>query len=138
MVKKILIGVVILLVVIQFFGPEKTNPQVRADLIADVSVKTILKTSCYDCHSNETVYPWYSNIVPVSYFLMSHINEGREHLNFSDWENLDSLKKEKLRKEIWEEVEKNKMPLSSYLKLHTEAELDETQKEVIKKWAGSR
>lgn len=135
MVKKILIGIVILLVVIQFFGPEKTNPPVKADLIADVSVKTILKTSCYDCHSNETVYPWYSNIVPVSYFLMNHINEGREHLNFSDWENLDSTKKEKLLKEIWEEVEKNKMPLSSYLKLHSEAELDNTQKEIIRKWS---
>jgi heme-binding protein len=138
MVKKILIGIVILLVVIQFFGPEKTNPPVKADLIADVNVKTILKTSCYDCHSNETVYPWYSNIVPVSYLLMNHINEGREHLNFSDWENLDSTKKEKLQKEIWEEVEKNKMPLSSYLKLHSEAVLDKTQKEVIKKWAGRR
>ncbi len=138
MVKKIIIGIVILLVVIQFFGPEKTNPPVKADLIADVSVKTILKTSCYDCHSNETVYPWYSNIVPVSYFLMNHINEGREHLNFSDWENLDSLKKEKLLEEIWEEVEENKMPLSSYLKLHSEAELDEAQKDVIKNWAGSR
>ena len=138
MVKKILIAIVILLVVIQFFGPEKTNPPVKADLIADVSVKTILKTSCYDCHSNETVYPWYSNIVPVSYLLMNHINEGREHLNFSDWENLDSLKKEKLRKEIWEEVEKNKMPLSSYLKLHSEAELGNTQKDIIRKWAGIR
>ncbi len=66
---------------------------------------------------------------------MNHINEGREHLNFSNWENLDSIKKEKALKEIWEEVEKSKMPLSSYLKLHSEAELDNTQKKIIRKWA---
>jgi hypothetical protein len=135
MVKKILVVVLSLFILVQFFGPDKTNPPVTADLIAEVNVKTILKTSCYDCHSNQTNYPWYSHIVPISYFLMNHVNEGREHLNFSDWGNLDSLKKEKKLAEIWEEVEEDHMPLSSYLKLHPEAELSKSQKETIRKWA---
>jgi hypothetical protein len=135
MAKKIIIGLIAVIIIVQFFGPEKTNPPVEADLIAEMNVKSILKNSCYDCHSNETKYPWYSSIVPVSYFLMSHINEAREHLNFSDWENFDSLKKEKKLKEIWEEVEENHMPLSSYLRLHPEAELNKIQKETIRNWA---
>ncbi|MBL1213795.1 MAG: heme-binding domain-containing protein [Ignavibacteriae bacterium] len=136
--KKIIIVLVVLFLIAQFIGPEKTNPPVTADLIADENVKLILKTSCYDCHSNETVYPWYSDVVPVSYLLMNHINEGREHLNFSEWENLDSLKKEKMLDEIWEEVEENEMPMSSYLKLHPEAELSAVQKEVMRNWAAGK
>ncbi|MET6992015.1 heme-binding domain-containing protein [Sediminicola arcticus] len=98
-------------------------------------VKLILETTCYDCHSNNTVYPWYNNIAPVSYWLADHINEGKEHLNFSDWENYTSKKKEHKLEELVEEVEEGEMPLEEYTWTHEEARLNPKQKEMIMVWA---
>ncbi|MFM1875589.1 MAG: hypothetical protein RL266_1326, partial [Bacteroidota bacterium] len=86
--RKILVPIVLVLGLIQFIPHERTTVSVdpsAAFKTTDVELKNILNKACMDCHSNETKYPWYANVVPVNYFLDNHIKEGREHLNFSEW-----------------------------------------------------
>ena len=97
-------------------------------------VAEILKTSCYDCHSNETNYPWYSNVAPISWWVGDHIKEGREELNFSAWGTFSEKRKKKKLHEIEEEVEEGEMPLSSYTLTHSDADLSDDQKEVLISW----
>jgi hypothetical protein len=134
--KKVLIIIVIILIAIQFIPVNKTNPPVTAGLNAPAELMSVFKKSCYDCHSHETVWPWYSNIVPVSLLIINDVNEGRGHLNFSEWENLSRKNKAKLKEEIWEEIEKGGMPLGKYILLHPEAELNQKDKDLIKEWSG--
>ena len=97
--KKILLGLGVVLIGIQFIRIDKSNPP--ADPANDISqsleiteeVSSILKTSCYDCHSNETVYPWYSNVAPVSWWIKRHINKARDELNFSVWNGYSTKRK---------------------------------------------
>ncbi len=138
MIKKIGIGVVVLFVVIQFFRIDKTNPEVVQgnDFITVTnppeSVAKTLKTTCYDCHSNESKYPWYSNLAPVSWWVKDHINEGRDELNFSEWGTFTDKRKAKKLGEVVEEVEEGEMPLPPYLITHSDAKLTEVQtKELI-------
>ena len=140
----ILAGLLILaLVVLQFFRPEE-NAGVR-DTSSDVmnsshipdTVAMILQASCYDCHSNNTIYPWYGKISPVSWYMHNHIREGREHLNFSEW--TDYSKPEKIGKldDLCEEVTSGSMPLRSYLLLHGDARLSAEQVIAICDWTES-
>ena len=129
MKKKILIGVVIVLVGIQFIRIDKTNPPVDASkdfmTITDPpeEVEKLIRTSCYDCHSNESTYPWYSNIAPVSWWVKDHINEAREELNFSEWGTYEWKRTDHKLEECAEEVDEGEMPLKSYLIAHSEARL---------------
>ena len=140
MKKKILIGVVLLLVIIQFFRIDKTNPKVvlENDFITISNppgdIAAILKTSCYDCHSNETTYPWYTNVSPIAWWVKHHINEAREELNFSEWGTFKEKRKKHKLEECIEMVEENEMPLESYLIPHTEAKLTEVQKTELLSW----
>ncbi len=134
--KKALIILIVILVAIQFIPVDKTNPTVTAELDAPMEVLSVFKRSCYDCHSNETVWPWYSNIAPVSWLVAADVNEAREHLNFSEWGNLSRKDKAKLKEEIWEEIEKEKMPLWQYKILHPEANLKQKDKDLFRGWAG--
>jgi len=140
MVKKIGIALVALLVIIQFFRIDKTNPEVIAEndfinmVQPEENIKTILKTSCYDCHSNETKYPWYSNIAPISWWVKDHINDGRKHLNFSEWGTYKEKRQRHKLEECFEEVQEGEMPMESYLIAHSEAELSPTQKEELVNW----
>ena len=141
MTKKILIAIVVLLVVIQFWPvslPEVSNNNPN-DLIANneiaADIQSILKTSCYDCHSNETVYPWYSYVAPVSFLVVRDINEGREHLNFSEWNSLSKLDMAEALDELSEEVEEGEMPMAIYLPMHPEASLSDQDKEKLATWA---
>jgi len=133
MKKKILIALAVILVLIQFVRIDKTNPEtvLENDFISvntpPTEIAEMLKTSCYDCHSNQSVYPWYSNIAPVSWMLKQHINEAREHLNFSEWALYDTKDQAHALEECAKEVEKGKMPLSSYLIIHTESKLSDEQ-----------
>lgn len=137
MIKKILIGLLIVLVVIQFFRIDKTNPPVDESqefmtlMSPPAEIATLMKTSCYDCHSHETKYPWYSNVAPVSWWLKKHINEGREHLNFSIWGTYEQDRQAHKLEEAYEEVEERHMPLPSYLWIHSEAKLSDEQVEVL-------
>ncbi len=138
--KKIVIMLMVILVFIQIFRIDKTNPPVKpeSDFInvkhPPAGITNILKTSCYDCHSNETVYPWYTNIAPVSWWLKNHINEGRHHLNFSDWANYNSKKSDHKLEECVEMLQKSEMPLSSYTFIHRDASLNEDQRHALIIW----
>ncbi|WP_224483263.1 heme-binding domain-containing protein [Robertkochia aurantiaca] len=134
----ILLGVFI---IIQFIRPEKniSTDITQNDLIVSTKpapeVEAILRSSCYDCHSNNTDYPWYSNIAPVSFWLNDHIEEGKEHLNFSIWEQYDNERKAHKMEEIAEEVEEGEMPLDSYTWIHGDARLTPEQVETLVNWA---
>ena len=137
MKSKISIGIVILLVLIQFI-PIKRNERL-ADESFDISyyynlpkgseVSNILKTSCYDCHSNNTSSPWYSKIAPVSWYLANHVNGGKKQLNFSEWKYLDEAKREHKIEEVIEIIQDDEMPLTSYTLLHQDAKLTVEEKE---------
>lgn len=138
--KIILIVIVVLLVSIQFIRIDQTppynNPQSEFFTVASVpqGVQVIMKESCYDCHSNHTVYPWYANIAPVSWMLNNHIQEGREHLNFSEWGNYSIDDRHKILEECLEEIDKGNMPLKPYVIMHSHAKLSSDEKEAIRQW----
>jgi len=134
--KKVFIALAVILIAIQFVPVSKTNPPVTADLNEPIKVKEIFKRACYNCHSNETVWPWYSNIAPVSWLVADDVKEAREHLNFSEWGNLSRKDKVKMKEEIWEEIEKEEMPLWKYKILHPEAMLTQKDKSLIRDWTG--
>lgn len=125
--KKVLLILLIVFVLMQFFQPDKNVSETIPDTDFIVmnqppeAVATILKTSCYDCHSNNTHYPWYNKVAPVSYILANHVNDGKKHLNFSEWGNYNIRQKAHALDEIIEEVEHRKMPMTSYISMHEEA-----------------
>ena len=126
---KILLAVFIL---IQFIRIDKTNPKVdqAQDFISiykpSESIAKTLKSSCYDCHSNESKYPWFSNIAPVSWMVKHHIDEGREELNFSEWGTFLTKRKLKKIEEIIEEVEAGEMPMKPYVIMHNDTKISNT------------
>lgn len=140
MKKKVLYSLVAIIIVIQFIRIDKTNPDINsADDFIEITkpsedIAILLKSACYDCHSFESTYPWYSNIVPVSWWVKHHINEGREELNFSKWSTYDAKKKDHKLEEIIEEVEEGEMPLKPYPITHPEARLSDSQKEEFIGW----
>lgn len=132
----ILVGAVaVVLVAIQLVPVDRTNPTVSADFDGPPAVKAVLETSCYDCHSHETRWPWYSRVAPVSWFVAHDVEEARDHLNFSQWGNLDAKRREKLTEEMWEEVEEGEMPLKMYLLAHPDARLSEAAKATLHDWS---
>lgn len=134
--KKALIILIVILIAIQFIPVDKTNPTVTAELDAPTEIISIFKRSCYDCHSNETAWPWYSNIAPVSWLVAGDVKDARAHHNFSEWGNLSRKDRLKMKEEIWEEIEKEKMPLWKYNIMHPEASLTQKNKDLIRGWAG--
>lgn len=97
---------------------------------------SILKSACYDCHSNTPEFPWYASIVPLNYWIDNHITEGREHLNFSEWERLSEADKKHQREEIVEVIEEEEMPLTSYTIMHAEARLSDKERKLIIEFFG--
>lgn len=138
MYKKILIAIVVILVVIQFIPVDITNPPVTEEIKAPENVMNILHTSCYDCHSNKTNWPWYSYVAPVSFFISSDVSEGRHHLNFTEWNKYDEKRREKKLDGVEEMVEEGDMPLATYKLMHPSARLDENKVNVIKEWVKSK
>ncbi len=142
MIKKILIGFLVILFIIQFIRPDKNESN---DVKAAISTKYqvpeevdhLLKVSCNDCHSNKTVYPWYGNIQPIAWWLDDHIRDGKRNLNFSEFTKLPIAVQHHKFEEIIEEVEEHEMPLESYtyLGLHQEADLTAAQRKTIMNWA---
>lgn len=134
---KIIFSLILIFVGMQFFRIDTTNPKVEPfnDFISinncSSEITGILKAACYDCHSNETSYPWYSQIAPVSWWLKDHINDGRKHLNFSNWGEYSSKKADHKLDECVEEIEEGEMPLNSYTWTHRNAKLSSDQKEQL-------
>ncbi|WP_350288210.1 heme-binding domain-containing protein [uncultured Croceitalea sp.] len=140
--KKIAIMLLVVFIGMQFFRPDKNTTE-ELDYVAAFeletnppsTVKALLKTACYDCHSNNTVYPWYSNIAPVSYWMDDHIRHGKGELNFSEWANYSAKKKDHKLEELIEEVEEGEMPLKEYTWTHSEAHFTDEQRKLLMTWA---
>lgn len=137
----ITIAIVIILLLAQFIPKSNSNKgnalmpsSIESLHNVPADVAAILKTSCYDCHSNHTEYPWYANIQPVSKWLSNHIEEGKGELNFSEFGNYSLRRQYHKLEEISEQIEENEMPLSSYTLIHGDASLNETQKKTIVSW----
>lgn len=135
--KKILIVLLVLFIIIQFFRIDKTNPPVNKGMDfltiknTPENIASKIKASCYDCHSNETKYPWYSNIQPVAWFLKDHIDEGRKKLNFSTFATYEPKRQAHKLFETVEMIETDEMPLESYLLAHTEAKMTAEEKQML-------
>ena len=145
MLKKVLIGLGIILIIIQFIRPDKNESN---DFTNDITTKYpvpedvnhLLQVSCNDCHSNKTEYPWYANVQPVAWWLNDHVVDGKKHLNFSDFTKMPLFVQNHKFEEVVEMVEKKEMPLPSYtnLGLHSEANLSDEQRTKIIDWAKSQ
>jgi len=137
---KILLIVIGILLAIQLIRPEKTNQPINESIAlkAPKEVMTILKASCYDCHSDETKWPFYSDIAPISWSVIAHVNDGREALNFSRWSEIDPETKTKRLKRAIKTVNNGMMPLSDYLMFHDEAILDNDKKQIIVDWCNAQ
>lgn len=141
MKKKILLGLLAVLVIIQFIKPEKnvsSTPSVNSihnKFPANEETMQILKTACNDCHTNNTVYPWYAHIQPVAWWLDSHVDDGKKHLNFDEFLTYKLKKQDHKLEELIESQEDHWMPLDSYTWLHKEAKLDEKQRLALVNWA---
>jgi len=120
---------------LQFYPMPRTNPPIETEVTAPDAVREILQRSCYDCHSNETKWPWYAHVAPVKYFVVHHVEEGRRHMNFSTWNAFGAKKRAKRLREIPEQIDEAEMPLPSYLLLHPEAKLSEQDKELLRIWS---
>lgn len=147
MLKKVIKLAVLVLaiafVVIQFIRPDLSNPPevagetLEASTMIPSEVGAILSRSCADCHTNRTIYPWYSKVSPFSWFLADHINDGRHELNFSVWNTYETRRKVRKLDELCEQVETGEMPLPSYLWIHYDAALKPGEAETLCNWARS-
>lgn len=138
--KKITLVVVLIFIAMQFYRPTKNSSPGNHTVVfltetnPSPELKEIFETSCYDCHSNNTSYPWYNNIAPISYWLANHVDEGKDHLNFSEWDSYSRDKKDHLLEELEEEVVKGEMPLDEYTWIHGDAELSRAEVNAISEW----
>ncbi len=137
---KILLIIILALIVIQFFPIKKntSNEVPTTDLIlvneVPSQVATLIHNACYDCHSNNTNYPWYDKIKPFAWYLDKHIKDGKAHLNFNLFEKYSLKKQQKKLREIKEVIQKDKMPLTSYQLMHAESRLSKDQQQAIINW----
>lgn len=122
---------------IQLVPVDRTNPPNDGEVPASPEVRSILRRACYDCHSNETVWRWYSHVAPVSWLVARDVHEGRAALNFTAWNAIDPGKQTKLIRESWEEVSEGEMPPGLYLPLHRDAMLTAADRKLLRDWAES-
>ncbi len=140
-VKRIILVVAVLLVVIQFFRPQRNEAaglsprDITTKYPVPEPVLQLLQRSCYDCHSNNTHYPWYNNIQPVAWILNDHIQEGKRELNFSEFAAYTPKKAAHKLDEVMAEVGEHEMPISSYTAIHHDAKLSEEEIRLISNWA---
>jgi len=143
MAKKIALIAIVLIVLIQFFKPEKNisaSPQPMAigtQYAVPPEVGSVLKTACNDCHSNNTRYPWYSNIQPFAWFLSDHVKDGKKELNFDEFNSYSFKKQDHKLKEVVEVIQEGEMPLTSYTLVHTDAKLNKEQQQQLIDWANA-
>jgi cytochrome c553 len=141
--KKILIAILVVFIIIQFIKPAKnqssavTPNEIFANFQTADSTKQLIRTACYDCHSNNTVYPWYAEIQPAAWWLADHVNEGKSELNFSEFASYKPKKADHKLEEMVEMLKEGEMPLKSYTLIHNDAKLSDAQREELSKWAES-
>jgi hypothetical protein len=133
--RRILVASIVVFVGIQLVPVQRTNPPVISEIGVQPEVHAILKRACYDCHSNETRWPWYSHVAPVSWLLARDVSTGRRHMNFSAWGSYTPDKQDSKIQEIWEQVSQDQMPLWFYRPMHPDAKLTDADRAVLKAWA---
>lgn len=135
-----IVKIIALVLLVAFIGiqfipttPNQSDlvPETDFMLVNDVPeiIKKKLQVSCYDCHSNNTRYPWYNKIQPVTWFLEDHIKEAKAELNFNEWDSLSSRRKASKLRSIIKQIESGEMPLDSYTILHKDAKFSEAEVE---------
>jgi hypothetical protein len=142
-IKWILIVIVCLFILIQVKRPARTNPAVdesqtifaRTQMTPQVAA--IFNRSCVDCHSNKTVWPWYTNVEPISWFIVDHVNTGRKNMNLSEWGKLDSGRQDRKLRQICDEVTDGAMPLSTYTPLHPGSKLSPAEVKTLCDWTAA-
>jgi len=141
LLKKIMIGLLIVFILIQFIQPARNisgqvlPTEISKTVSVPENVKQILRTSCYDCHSNNTIYPWYNYMQPTAWILANHIKNGKKDLNFSEFGSYPMRKQQSKLKDIADQINDGEMPLSSYTFMHRNARLTSGQKNLIIEWA---
>ena len=135
--KKLILWILIPSVAIQFIQmdvPATLTSTSNQEIETSKEVMEILKRSCYDCHSNSIIYPWYAKITPISWYTQSHVKNGRKVVNFSIWKSYKESKKKKVIKELSTSI-RIRMPLPDYLWLHPKAKLSKEDKKILNRWA---
>jgi hypothetical protein len=138
--KKMLLALLLVFIAMQFIrpAPNISNAVQQADMITyfntAANVAGILKTSCYDCHSNNTRYPWYANVQPMGWLLANHVKDGKEELNFNEFTNYSKRRQLSKLKSIQNSIKDGSMPLSSYTSMHSDAKLSEDRKALLIQW----
>jgi hypothetical protein len=141
MLKKALLILFLVFLIIQFFRPAKNisareQPQaLKKSYLIPAQVESSLKKACYDCHSNNTRYPWYAEVQPIAWYLAHHVNDGKEELNFDEFLSYPLKKQDHKLEEVIETQQEGEMPLSSYTLIHRDARLTKEQKKEIINWA---
>lgn len=139
-IKRVAFAAVILLVVIQIFRPALSNPpvdpkrEIHSNLAVEPAVATVLTRACNDCHSNRTVWPWYSHVAPASWLVVSDVNRGRKALNFSEWTGYPAEDQQKHLSEICKEVSEGEMPNLAYTLMHRHAKLSTNDVATVCRW----
>lgn len=140
-VRILLVGLAGIFVIIQFIpsGRPENNPVQGKDIASQMEVgsevHSILKNACFDCHSQNTRFPWYSYVAPVSWLISRDVNQAREHLDFSNWGDLSLRDRIKIFDHISEEVSEEEMPLKIYILMHPPANLSSDDRDIIVRWA---
>ena len=129
---------------IQLARPARTNPPtdpartMKAIALVTPEADAVLKRACRDCHSNDTRWPWYSNVAPISWFVIDHVNHGRRHFNYSDWAEYDHDQVPRLLKNMCTMTRKGEMPIASYRWLHPEARITDRDIVELCEWTDGR
>lgn len=132
--KKYWIIAIVVLIGSQFITVKKTNPPVTGEVYAPPVVMEILKRSCYNCHSNETKWPFYAYVAPVSWFIVDDVSDGRAKLNFTEWDKISHDKRIKIKKKILKEISEGDMPIAGYKFIHPNSEVTYDEQQIIRKW----
>jgi hypothetical protein len=130
--------VLLVLVALQFVPVETGSPPVTGDIPTAPAVKAVLRRACYDCHSNETAWPWYGRVAPISWLVARDVREGRAELNFSTWDRYTTRERVKKLRESWEEIAEGEMPPWFYLPAHRDARLSAADRALLRQWASAR
>ena len=116
---------------------DRSNPPAQGVVPAPQPVLAVLQRSCFDCHSNQTRWPWYAYVAPVSWKVANDVHRGRHELNFTEWNRASARKRARVAAKVWDEVEEGKMPLPQYLRMHPEAHLSEADLAALREWAAA-
>ena len=129
-----MIKLIIYTFIVNSIPVKMSNPPITSDIKTPNNVKNILRESCYDCHSNETIWYWYTEFSPISWLIARDVNEGREHLNFSTWDKYSTTEKKELLAESIETIQEGEMPMKIYELMHPEAKINKDELNVLITW----